>query len=897
MLNNPFPYNKFKILCWNAQSILNKTIETFDYIKSNDIDIALFTETWLQPKNKIFFPNYLTYRLDRKDGSHGGVAISIKNNITHKLLPLLKLKIIEALAVNITTTKGDITIVCVYFPGTKLNSSKLNNFKADLKVLTSYHNSYFVVGDLNSKHRLWNNLRANQAGKILYELMSSRNFIIHNPTSPTFYPSQKKYIHPSTIDIVITNNHHPISQIQVNNSLSSDHRPIIFDILIKEMPLTNTKKYLKFSAADWRLFQSLLNDNINLLNVEMNSTAEIDHSLNNLLSTIKNCIEKSVPMMKKCSKTQDIPPEIKILVTNRNNIRRQWQRYRYPIVHKQLKLINKRIKLEIYKLHNSNFNRKIKSLKPSGKQFWKFTKILKNSSNISPPLVDNQNNSLLITNEEKSQAIANEFAKSHLNTVAYHSNLENVVNKNNDKIQAARLNNDDIQPYLIKPIEIKTIIKSFKNKKAPGKDQISNITLKHLPKKAIVLLTKIFNSCLNLSYFPSIWKISKVIPIPKPNKNQSIASNYRPITLLDSCSKIFEKLILKRLKIHTDEHNIIPVEQFGFREHHSTTQQLARVIKNIKKSLKNKKSIGMVILDIEKAFDCIWHKALIYKMKKFNFPIILIKMIQSFINNRTSYVQIQQSKSNPYPLPAGVPQGSSLSPMLYNIFTADIPIPKRCDVALFADDTAIYKAGIKPIAIIKILENSLRLLNNYFSKWKIKLNGSKSQAIFFTNRRARRFLPDREIRLQSTNITWSNEVKYLGLLLDKKLLFKNHIDYTKIRAQKYIKIFYPLINKKSFLNIHNKLLVLKVIFRPMMLYAGEIWGDCAKTHLKQLQITQNKILKLIFKKPFFYSTKKIHNKGKIMNISETLQIMKQKFIEKCYFSDYHLIFNLYQYNS
>lgn len=188
---------------------------------------------------------------------------------------------------------------------------------------------------------------------------------------------------------------------------------------------------------------------------------------------------------------------------------------------------------------------------------------------------------------------------------------------------------------------------------------------------------------------------------------------------------------------------------------------------------------------------------------------------------------------------------------------------------------------------------SLNNLNNYFIKWKIKVNENKTQSIFFTRRRATRYLPNRNITLANTEIEWSPEIKYLGMILDKKLTFKNHCTYSNERAQKYIRILYPLINRKSTLNIHNKRLIIKCIFLPMLLYAGQVWGKCAPTHIKPLQITQNKLLKLIYNLPYYYSTELLHTNSNFLKIEHTLNNMLHKFESSCQHSDNPLINTLY----
>lgn len=155
--------------------------------------------------------------------------------------------------------------------------------------------------------------------------------------------------------------------------------------------------------------------------------------------------------------------------------------------------------------------------------------------------------------------------------------------------------------------ELVNAIKSTKNMKAPGFDGLFNIVLKKLGPKAYTLLVNVFNRCLELGYFPSAWKRSKVVPILKPGKDPTSPSSYRPISLLSSLSKLFEKLLYARLLEHTNSNDILLEEQFGFRRGHSTVDQLKRVSNLVSQAKSVSKTTVMALLDIEKAFDNVWH--------------------------------------------------------------------------------------------------------------------------------------------------------------------------------------------------------------------------------------------------------------------------------------------------
>lgn len=246
----------------------------------------------------------------------------------------------------------------------------------------------------------------------------------------------------------------------------------------------------------------------------------------------------------------------------------------------------------------------------------------------------------------------------------------------------------------------------MKIKKAPGIDGIPNILVKRLPMAGIEFLTKIINACIDLCYFPSHFKTAKVISILKPSKDPKMATSYRPISLLSSIGKIFERIIRNKLNNFLTENSILKDEQFGFKEEHSTVQQIKRIINIITDNKKRRKSTGMVLLDIEKAFDTVWHDGLLYKLSLFGTPMYLIKLIASFLRDRSFVVDVRGKQSSHKSIPAGVAQGSVLSPLLWTVYTSDLKVPRKCEAGYYADDTALISSAKQSNTIIRTLSKT-----------------------------------------------------------------------------------------------------------------------------------------------------------------------------------------------
>lgn len=224
------------------------------------------------------------------------------------------------------------------------------------------------------------------------------------------------------------------------------------------------------------------------------------------------------------------------------------------------------------------------------------------------------------------------------------------------EVDRVLLSDQQLTPPLsvVTPREIKRTIFNLENRKAPGFDLITGEVLKQLPKKPIVFLTMLFNAILRIYHYPKIWKISTICMIAKPGKPPTEPSSYRPISLLPILSKLFEKILLSRLKPVLDESKIIPDHQFGFREKHATVEQVHRVVQKVRQSLEKKEYCSAVFIDIQQAFDKVWHKGLLYKLKAL-LPNSFYMILKSYLEQRKFQVKYEEEFSKLHEIKASVP--------------------------------------------------------------------------------------------------------------------------------------------------------------------------------------------------------------------------------------------------
>jgi hypothetical protein len=197
------------------------------------------------------------------------------------------------------------------------------------------------------------------------------------------------------------------------------------------------------------------------------------------------------------------------------------------------------------------------------------------------------------------------------------------------------------EPKLTNPEEVQEAISGLKVSKVPGPNGIPNRALKHLQQRAVSLLVLIFNAILLTHHFPTAWKHARANSMLKAGKGPALPSSYRPISLLDTIGKLFEKILLARILHEVNVRGLMRDEQFGFRPKHSTSLQLARLVERITKNFGEKRLIGPVFLDVAKAFDTIWIDGLFYKLTLLKFPCYIVHTISSYLRGRTFEASFQ----------------------------------------------------------------------------------------------------------------------------------------------------------------------------------------------------------------------------------------------------------------
>lgn len=871
------PHTNLKILIWNANGVKSKQYELAQFLQNHKVDIALISETRMKSTARWSLPNYYIYRTDPDTrpggGTGGGTAILINKSIKHHPAGTNP----DCTSIILPNDNGNICVTAIYSQPYK------NDLQEAIDHSISMAPFYIIGGDPNSRSPAWGNRNYNKNGRILESLAEAHEFSILGPNEPTFYPRNQNNL-PSILDIFITNTE-LLSEIKVIQELSSDHLPVLASLALPHTFKLHKKTLLE---TNWDTYKHNIQENFPNL---QGAVEDIDTEIKLLTDTITMHIKKATIQIQKANTHQVGNQVLNDLIKERNRKRKSYQQYKTEELKKEVSKLNYKIRTESDKHKNKLWEEKIQDISKDRAGLWKLNSILsgKKIKTYTPAIHGERG--IVYDAQDKAEAIADSLElqfqpNHHLVDENHLANIQRKIREEENKHPHSRFDKIKLQETI-------TAIKTLPDKKAPGPDKIPNEALKRLPITAISHLTKIFNKMMEDSHYPSNWKLAKIITLPKPGKNGMFPQNRRPISLLNTMVKVFEKIIIKRLQKTVDKKKLLPNQQIGFRQNHSTIHAASRVAKYIVKGYNNKKSTLLLCMDIEKAFDKVHHDFLIYKLIQAKIPSPFWKIIRSSFKNRKFQVTMDGKLSSPKPIQAGVPQGSVLSPLMYALYTRDTPKQEGTAFTLYADDTAIY-AKDKNIRFAKtLLQEFINKLENYWNTWAIKVNPTKSALMCFTRKRTQ---DNRIITLFGEPLQTINTAKYLGIIFDNKLNWKPHLQQaTRAAMGKFVKL-YPLM-KAGGLPKKAKLLIYKAVIRTAMLYGAEVWGTAAKIHTAPLQVTQNKILRCILQARRGTPIDLLHERAEMDPVNRRVREMNHRFYASIRQHDNPLVNRLGTYNN
>ena len=387
--------------------------------------------------------------------------------------------------------------------------------------------------------------------------------------------------------------------------------------------------------------------------------------------------------------------------------------------------------------------------------------------------------------------------------------------------------------------EVTSILQSMPNKGNSLFDVRPNLLLK-VSNVVVPIIVYLYNLGISIGLYPDTLKIGRVVAVFKSGEAVKV-NNYRPITVLTTINKVFELLTHKRMTSFIDLNDILSHLQFGFRKGKSTTRPIFEVVSDLLNTFHEKTYTIALFLDLTKAFDTVNKEILMHKLSICGFRGVTNSFLNSYMTDRKQYVYLSSMKSDLKPINVGVPQGSVLGPLLFNIFINDIVNVGDAKKVLFADDAVFYVTA----ETINLCIDKMRTLIGKLSEWlrnnKLIPNVNKTKLMMFTPRPVDD-LPD--IFFDGKKLEWVPNIKYLGMTIDNKLNFSLHTQEVYRKLSKYQGIFYSL---SSLLPQSTLLSVYYSLVYPVIIQNVIIWGGVPVANLRNINVTINKILRYILK--------------------------------------------------
>ena len=395
-------------------------------------------------------------------------------------------------------------------------------------------------------------------------------------------------------------------------------------------------------------------------------------------------------------------------------------------------------------------------------------------------------------------------------------------------------------------------------------------------------LTKIYNKAIEVGDYPQGMKIARVIALFKKGDKLS-CDNYRPISLLSCFNKIFEKLICRQLLEFVNKYDVLYDLQFGFRKKFSTTLALIETVDSIRRLIDQGNYVLGIFVDLTKAFDTVDHEILLYKLDNYGIRGHANLFFRSYLSGRKQFTSANGIDSNMSEINCGVPQGSVLGPILFLLYINDLyRAVANATTRLFADDTGVFVSSTDFDELVKNAKVNLSALLLWCQCNKLTMNSSKTCFVIFYAKNKNKHNEFKELEVPNITIHRVHSTKYLGVILDDKLNWQEHVKSVCKSLLKYFGIF-----------SHIKSIASRAVARQLYFsfvysrisYGIEVYGNCAVNHLSKLQTIQNKLLKLMLKMDFRTPTDTLHKNLHILKVADIQKMKILCFVNDCLTGD------------
>ena len=829
--NDHTPVEKqFSVFHANVRSLRFKMDILQAEVDGHDYDIIAITESWLNPNIKnedIRLPGYRDpIRKDRSETTGGGVCLYVKESIVATRKPMYEINGIECLCVefNLQTSR---LLVCVCYNPKKVNPMFWSKFDEMIEIINddNYRN-VVVLGDLNHDF-------LSDVNHTLFQTLETYNYsqLITEPTRIT-ETSQ------TLLDPIVVSDKSLVTDCGVTPPFCSDHCAVYASLNFSVVKSARMCKMVwRYKDTDYGKFRNLLH-NVDILSL-IDEEKPVDQVVDEWSSSISDIINECVPHQLIVLRPRDKPwmnNDIRLLMRKRNRAHKKALRTNGVAHWAKFRRLRNEVIDKVRKAKKQADDRNITDLNTmitGSRSWWSIVKSVMKSNNIpqSFPPICKPDGEVLNDPKPKADFINDYFCS--ISSVDEPDGTPSLDMINNDrpdlKLTSVQVNENEVLDQL----------RLLDSTKAVGPDGIAPILLRNLAPEFVPMLETLFNLSLEKNCFPSSWKRANVIPIFKGKGESTLVSNYRPVSLTSCVSKVFEKLIYNRLYNHLLDTNFLYNFQSGFLPGHSTTCQLIELCHSLSLALDNQMETSVVFCDISKAFDRVWHRGLIVKLKGCGVDGHLLSWFHSYLSNRKQRVIVDNEFSDWGYTNAGVPQGSVLGPILFLIFINDITSGTVTNFRIFADDNSYFHSSRSSITNHGIMQNDTNHVASWAKKWLVTMSVPKTVNMIVSRRRTQQALP---LLMNGNDIRIVDNHTHLGLSFSSDMTWSLHIQNVVASAFKRLGILEKLKYKVS-RKVLERMFISYV--RSLLDYGDVVYDGCTendKILLESVQIKAGRII-------------------------------------------------------
>jgi len=863
--SNPHLVNNMSLLHLNVRSIPKNFDSLTNYLHSLNhcFDIIGITETWHSSSTIDLYdmPGYKCIHKYRDTRKGGGVTYYIRNNIDYKVRSDLGDLGVDCDTVFIEC-KGlhanvkHCIVGLIYRPPNTNVPSFTNAMSVMLSKIRSEKKVCYLLGDYNI-----NILKTDchhDTSEFVNCMLSHSYFPLI--TKPTRLCNTSQTL----IDNIFCSNV-MLSKDMVNGILCtdiSDHYPV-FTILGEcnnRGNVTDNVWYRPVTIKGKEIFKSKL-AGVNWDDILQTNDVQMCYS--RLSTTLGQIYEESFPLKRKGKRGDDKPwltDTLKQSIKTKNKLYLRYKKC--PILHNELKykVYRNTLRKILILAEKQHYDFLFNECKGDSKRAWG---IMKNILGTNKQNTVNKEFVVGDTVVNDGKHIANVFNNCFVNLGP---NLASKITDKSNKNANCYLGSPNVNSIFVVPVtenEVFNIITGLKNKSSPGWDGIKTDVIKYVADIIVKPLMYVINLSLESGIVPDEIKIARVVPIYKSGNVKEL-TNYRPVSVLPCLSKLFERVVYNRLVEFIEKHSILSECQFGFRKKHSTEHCVTLLVDNICKAMDNGNNFVGIFLDLSKAFDTVNHKILLDKLEHYGIRGNTLQWIKHYLTNRKQFVEYNGYKSSLTDIVCGVPQGSILGPLLFLFYINDLPsVSNQLSSLMFADDTNMFTEHRDLEYLNNMINNELIKIVEWLAVNKLSLNVKKTHVMLFTKYKARCNEKALNIYIGGELIQTVTKTVFLGIVIDDKLTWKEHITKLCNKISKGIgiikKVRYKL-QTKTLINLYYAFIY------PYLIYCNTIWGNAAKVHMNQLLVLQKRVLRIMYNVKYRDSTKKLYEESKIINV-------------------------------